>query len=248
MPTKAKTEKSSAAKKRNPEPAGIFIPKMQLKTFRVKVSNTDTGAPIVLHAWSRKAIQMMLDKQMGKPSAKRKEPKNPVMDFFDTLYWMEERPEKKLVACGPEDYAEANNIVKGHQFGFPSIGFKKAMVSACRNVEGMEMALARGAFLIIGDGTDVQDEMSMVKLMSGKKPAVPRVRQDMVRLSGKTADIRFRAEFVQWEATLTIKYNAGVMTPDQIINLLNIAGFAVGVGENRPEKNGQWGTFQVVGA
>ena len=245
MPTKAK-ERSNA--KRNPEPVGIFIPKMQLKTFKIGVSNKASGEPLVLHAWSRKAIQIMLDKQMGKPSAKKKEPKNPVMDFFDTLYWMEPRPEEKLAACGPEDFETANKLVKGYQFGFPSIGFKKAMVSACRNVDGIDMVFARGAFLVVGDGTDVQDGMSMIKLMHGKKSAVPQIRQDMVRLAGKTSDIRFRGEFTNWEATLTIKYNAGVITPEQIINLLNIAGFAVGVGESRPEKDGQWGTFQVIGA
>ena len=33
---------------------------------------------------------------------------------------------------------------------------------------------------------------------------------------------------------------------DQIINLINMGGFSNGVGEWRPEKDGQFGTFHVA--
>lgn len=61
-----------------------------------------------------------------------------------------------------------------------------------------------------------------------------------------TADIRYRAEFPDWKARVLVRYNANVLSEAQILNLLNVAGFAVGVGEWRPEKDGQYGMFHVA--
>lgn len=40
--------------------------------------------PLIVHAWSQKAKQMMLDKQMGKKSVKQ--PKDPAQDFEESIY------------------------------------------------------------------------------------------------------------------------------------------------------------------
>ena len=93
------------------------------------------------------------------------------------------------------------------------------------------MTEARGAFHIIGELVRIDGE--------------PRMREDMVRVGMGTADIRYRAGFPEWSTTITISYNAGVFTPEQIVNLFNQGGFGVGVGEWRPEKNGPFGRFHV---
>ena len=76
---------------------------------------------------------------------------------------------------------------------------------------------------------------------------IPEMREDMVQIGGmsKVADIRYRPEFKQWKTTLTIKYNKSAITPEQIMNLLNYGGFANGVGEWRPSRDGSFGTFHV---
>lgn len=61
-----------------------------------------------------------------------------------------------------------------------------------------------------------------------------------------TADIRYRPEFKHWRVKLPIKYNADKISLEQLVNLFNLAGFGVGVGEWRPEKDGQYGMFHVV--
>jgi hypothetical protein len=67
----------------------------------------------------------------------------------------------------------------------------------------------------------------------------------MVRLQGKTADIRYRGEFKEWSASVPVQVNTSVLSVEQIANLFLIAGFAVGVGEWRPERNGQYGRFEL---
>ena len=103
------------------------------------------------------------------------------------------------------------------------------------------MTLARGAYRVIPDSTFPQDltRIEWERVI---------FREDIVRLPGSknTPDLRYRAEFKNWRAKLTIEYNPAVIQPEHIVNLVEISGFAVGIGENRPEKGGDWGTFEVV--
>lgn len=117
-------------------------------------------------------------------------------------------------------------------YGFPAIGVKAAMVSAARYVDA-KMTVLRGAFHIDTEMLPVIGE--------------PQGREDMVRVGMGTADIRYRPEFVDWRIPVTIKFNADAISAEQIANLLNVAGFGVGIGEWRPEKNGSYGRFHVGG-
>jgi len=71
------------------------------------------------------------------------------------------------------------------------------------------------------------------------------MREDMVRVGMGVADIRYRPQFDPWAAKVRIAFNAAAISPEQIANLLDIAGFGVGVGEWRPEKDGSFGRFHV---
>ena len=118
-------------------------------------------------------------------------------------------------------------------FGFPAAAFKGAAVSAARFVDGAKMTELRGAFHIIGDLMQIEGE--------------PTIRQDMVRVGMGKPDIRFRGEFRAWRTTLPIRFNSNAISAEQIVNLLNVAGFGVGVGEWRPERDGSFGMFHVAG-
>lgn len=164
-------------------------------------------SPLIVHAWSEKAKRAMLDKQMKK-ATKAKEPKDPEADYEACFYRME-----------------------SGAYGFPTVGLKSAMVSACRFVEA-KMTVARGAFHIDGELLEIIGE--------------PRPREDMVRVGMGTADIRYRPEFPIWRMPVEVKFNAGMFSAEQIANLLNVAGFGVGIGEWRPERNGSYGRFHVA--
>ena len=85
------------------------------------------------------------------------------------------------------------------------------------------------------------DEGQLVRIV-GK----PRMHESMVRVGNGVADIRYRAEFPKWSAELTIRYNAAVISAEQVVNLLQLGGFSCGIGEMRPEKtNFSHGLFHV---
>jgi hypothetical protein len=121
-------------------------------------------------------------------------------------------------------------------YGFPAVAFKAAAVRA-GTLLGMKMTETRQMFFV------VPDEGDLIRI-----DGTPEMREDMVRLNGSTADIRYRGEFKSWTAELTIQHNSDLITAEQLVNLIEAAGFSVGVGEWRPEKNGHFGRFAVKGA
>jgi len=207
------------------EKVGAVVPSIRRQSMLVKLIG---DSPLIVHAWSKKAKQQMLDKQMKKAKT-AKEAKDPVQDFIESLHVIEGTP-----VAGPvgDEIGIAN--LDECVFGFPSVGFKSCAVSACRFVDGAKMTEARGAFHIEGELIPIECETG------------PIMREDMTRIGMGVADIRFRPEFRKWSVTFEVVYNASAVSPEQIINYFNIGGFGVGVGEWRPEKDGQWGRFHVA--
>lgn len=222
------------ATKKNPEI--VEIKEFDIKTVNVRIRGT---APLISHKWSEKAKKMILDKQTEETKVQKKHDKKiPALDFINSAYWLTQEPTGD---SDEECIANFEAAVKaGARWGFPATAFKQAAImAASRNNLDMKGTQIRAAFFIEGEGPD-----QLVEL----KGSIPHIREDMVRVGGmtKAADIRHRAQFDDWYADLKIRYNAnGPVTLEQIINLINLSGFCGGVGEWRPEKDGNFGTFLV---
>ena len=55
-----------------------------------------------------------------------------------------------------------------------------------------------------------------------------------------------RPMFENWNCEFDVTYNASNISPEQIINLINWAGFQSGAGSWRPEKGGIYGQYEVT--
>lgn len=209
----------------------IMLPQLDVRNIKITLVGQSA---LITHAWSEKAKKEMLDKQMGVATA-GKEPKDPERDFWESLY--------------PIDAADHAARLKARNFtpvpdgyGFPAVAFKNAAVTACTSLgKAITKVAARQAFHVgtYLDGKVVNGDLVRIR-------GTPTIREDMVRIGMGTADIRFRGEFKQWSCEVVVRYNARVLSDEQILNLFNVAGFAVGVGEWRPEKDGQYGLFHVA--
>lgn len=140
------------------------------------------------------------------------------------------KPAKEAKDPG-RDYEDSLYKYPGGGYGFPTIAFKAAAVDACSHVDGITKVEARGAFHINGELLKINGE--------------PKLREDMVRVGMGTADIRYRGEFNPWSVDVPIRYNASVLSDEQIMHLFEIAGFAIGIGEWRPQRDGMYGLFHV---
>lgn len=196
-------------------------------------------SPLITHAWSEKAKRMMLEAQQKTTKTKAKEIRRPFMDFIESMYWLSEKPtadtDEKLEKMFKEIMASGTG-----RFGFSVTAVKQAANSAAYRLGWVKNQMElRGSYFLEGGFGDYF-EIKYEDL---------RMREDMVRIGQGSADLRYRAEFSGWYADLVLKYNANSnMTIEQIINCINAGGFACGIGEWRPEKDGSFGMYHVVSA
>ena len=194
----------------------ISLQRIRREVAEIEIRGT---APLIVHRWSEKARQMMLDAQQGRKSPK--EPKDPQADFESSMYRFEDG---------------------GH--GFPIMAFKSATVKGGARVFGkaVKMTELRQVFTFLADGVGV-DGTQLARIIAPD----PFMREDMVRVGMGTADIRYRAEYRDWSALLRIEFVPSVIDLSSVVALVD-AGGTNGVGEWRPEKSGSFGTYEVVGA
>lgn len=139
---------------------------------------------------------------------------------------------KREIRDPERDYKESMYIRDDGSYGFPALAFKNAVVTAA-NDAGIQKVLARRAFRVTGD--------EFVKI-----EGEPTMREDTVRVGMGSTDLRYRAEFSEWATNIELVFNEGVISLEQLVNLFRIAGFGVGVGDWRPERNGMHGTWEVA--
>ena len=137
----------------------------------------------------------------------------------------------------PEDECQqAKHISSKGWEGFPASGFKAAMIRGAKMI-GMVMKDTQTGFFVCAD-----DELTQLVKINGDC----QLRTDMVRVGMGSADIRYRPEYPNWNAVLTIEFNEGVISLDQIHQLVMAAGYGCGIGEMRPEKTKfNYGRFEL---
>ena len=216
----------------------INAPEFEVMEFTIKGTT-----PLILHAWDEKAKRMMLEKQTGKAAKTKHEVKIPYNDFINSLYWLTEKPEDGAFDEEAQENFE-NAIAKGAKFGFPIGGIKQAIITgAGRGGMDVKMTELRGSMFLEGN-----TEASTFDYAEIVGPA-PIMREDMVKVGGmsKVADIRYRGEFRDWEIPLKMRINKnGKYTVEQLLNCVVLGGFVTGIGEWRPERDGQYGMFELV--
>jgi hypothetical protein len=180
-------------------------------------------APLVQHKFAEKSRREMLAKQTAKTKAKpAREPRDIDAEYLAALH--------------------RNDTDQWH--GHPCAAFRSALISACR-VAGIVMTRAKLSVFVLQDGLGV-DGTPLVKL-SG----TPELFESAVRLESGVASIAIRPMWREWDAHLTLKFDADQLALTDVANLLLRAGAQVGVGEGRPDSKkstGQgWGTFEIDG-
>lgn len=131
-----------------------------------------------------------------------------------------------------EECADACHMISQNVYGFPAVGIKKALVVAGGRFADEKMTHLRGVINVMGD---------LIEIKAGK----PKMRSDTVRLATGITSIAYRPMFMPWEMEIPIRFNSSIIGESQILNLFQIAGFAVGLGAWRPECNGTFGTFKI---
>lgn len=213
----------------------IVIRPIEIQKTKIRIVG-DT--PLIVHRWTEKAKKEILDGQTGKKKGKKKDKKVPAADFVEAAYWLTEMP-KYSKEPSDEEVIEAFEaaVEAGARFGFPATAIKQAANSAAYRLGWVQNQMGlRGAWFIEAD------ENGLVEVHSD----TPVIREDMVKIGISQTDIRYRPQFNNWYIDLTILYNAkGDYSLETIINAINAGGYTCGIGEWRPERDGDFGRFHV---
>lgn len=181
---------------------------LQIKVMKLKIRGTSS---LLMSRLPPEVLEKIKGRQGGEAQLPLP-PKNPDQCFRNSIHLM------------PGENRDGDWSKKPPKVGFPAVGFKKAMVRAANDMD-VPMVLARRAFHVMDDA-DGLVELRFDEMRHHEAAAR--------NSSGSGVDIRHRAEFIGWECTLTIRYNASIISAEQVTNICSAAGFGVGVGEERP--------------
>ena len=123
--------------------------------------------------------------------------------------------------------------------GITAIAFKLCMSSAAR-FYGKNVTMVGLLQFIFVIGESGLDGRPLVRIGGSE----PRMREDPVGV-GQGTDLRWRPYYEPWSAVLRVEYVCSVLDRGSVLSLIDGGGFGVGVGEMRPEKKGDFGTFQI---
>lgn len=172
-------------------------------------------APLIVHKFSEKSKRQMLDAMQGRKTPKQ--PKDPEADYEAAFYKHDDEG-----------------------YGFPVIAFKAASVSACRFFgKAMPMTLARQCIFFDAEFSK-RDGQKLARIIGE-----PHMREDVVRVGMGGSDLRYRPEFTEWQTQVEVTYVKSMLTRESVVSLIEAGGMGVGVGEWRPEKKGDFGTYQI---
>lgn len=172
--------------------------------------------PLIVHNFSEKSKRQMLDAQQGRKSPKQV--RDPEAEFEAAFYRTKDG------------------------YGFPVTAFKAATIGAAR-FYGKEVSMTSlRQFLFMHGELSENDPQALVPIVGE-----PRMREDIVRLGGpsRSADLRYRPEFPEWSTTLAVTYVTSSLSRESVLSLIDAGGMGIGVGEWRPEKRGEFGTYAI---
>ncbi len=180
------------------------------------------GSPLVIHAFAEKAKQEIRDKQ-AKKAKKAKEQRNIEEEFLASRYIDSEGRE-----CAP------------------ITALKKSIISAATAFDDITKTGLRQALFvdsIISPGSPIVP----IELHDGTW-AKGKMREDAVTIGINTRGLTYRPEYQEWQLRLRVEFNPRIVSEEQVLALIDQAGWGVGICEGRPEKSSAlgWGRFERV--
>jgi len=193
--------------------------------FQHLAINLRGTTPLVINRFSAKAMETIRRTQEAGSTARSRKTRE--SKDFDALF------------------EGAKHVSDDGWEGIHAAAFRNGAISACRAC-GFKMTHAKLAFMVMQDGFDRVDGAPLVRLTEGA------AEQWVAPVRNKTGvvDLRCRPMYRKWAATLRIRYDAGMLAADDVVNLIARVGLQVGIGEGRPDSKESaglgYGLFEIA--
>lgn len=178
------------------------------------------GSPLVIHAFAEKAKQEIRDKQQKKAKKAK----------------AERKPE--------EEFQAAKYIDPQGRECAPITALKKSIITAASAFDDLTKVGLRQA-LFVDSVTNPGSSLVPIENLEGK-PAKGVMREDAVTIGINTRGLAYRPEYSEWRLRIRVEYNPRLVSLEQLLALVDQAGWGVGICEGRPERSSAlgWGRFQ----
>lgn len=180
------------------------------------------GSPLVIHSFSEKAKEQIRISQ-GPKARKAKEPRKP-----------------------NEEYEAAKYIDSKGRECAPITAIKKSIVSAAIAFDKNSVTKVglRQAIFVEVEG-DRAAALVPIETHDGKL-AKGVMREHAVTIGINTRGLTYRPCYDEWQLRIAIEFNPRLVSLEQLLALVDQAGWGVGICEGRPEKSSAlgWGRFQ----
>jgi len=176
-------------------------------------------SPLIVHKWSTKALKALEDAQTGK-ARQQKAARVPDEEWLAAAY----------VIAGKEDLPDWQ---PGKYF-VPASAFKHAFLYGVAQLDDKRIPKTRATGWVYVDADPVLEfESVTLRTDIGRNPTQP----------------IYRPMFNGWALDLFVGFNARAITVEQVVSIMDLGGFAGGIGEWRPSapknKSGSYGRFRV---
>ncbi len=180
------------------------------------------GSPLVVHAFSDTAKQSIRDKQAKKPTRAKPE-RDTAGEFLSARY---------LDDAGRECV--------------PVIAIKKSLIAAATAFADLTKVALRQALFVEAE-SDPGSALVPIELHDGS-PAIGVMREDAVTIGVNTRGLTYRPMYEQWQVRVRVEFNPRLISREQLLALVDQAGWGIGICEGRPEKSSalSWGRFERV--
>jgi hypothetical protein len=175
-------------------------------------------SPYIAHNWSDRSRQQLVDSQTKeKEAGKQRDKRNPEQEFEGAKY-----KDRKGRDCAP------------------ARGFHKALQEAAtiqyKASKSMTMTktFISGSIFVLGDFIPIEFEKC-------------EMREDIIAGKGTRGAMPcWRPMYHKWRCKLEVQFNSKLLTIEQVVGIINFAGFSVGIGSQRPGKGGGYGRWRLA--
>lgn len=198
----------------------IVVKPIEKHTMKVTIAG-DTD--LILNKMNRRTVQMLTDERNDRGKTIREV--NKWDDIITAMHWRDPLPE------GEYTEKTLKELLKKNAPCISTFGLKKSFGQAVvRNGIDTYATKFDACANVVAPGNLVPVEFTEhyvdEKLMSPKRGAPILTRQN---------------RFTGWKATITIQYmSGGAFSAEQIVNVINLAGFGLGIGSGRSSGYGRY--------
>ena len=181
------------------------------------------GSPLVVHAFAEKAKNEIRDRQAKK--AKEAKPKR----------------------CPKEEYLAARYLDDQGRECVPVTALKKALISAATAFDDLTKVGLRQA-VFVECLSDPGAALVPIERHDGTY-AIGVMREDAVTIGINTRGLAYRPMYAEWQLRVRVEFNSRIVSREQLLALVDQAGWGVGICEGRPERSSAlgWGRFERIG-